>query len=386
MSNIMLAWEIGDGHGHVRNLLAVADLLRAKGHKIVFALSSNQITAFNFIMDRDYIAERFIYPMLPSLNQYLSPLQHYHAASFVDIIGLHAVDSTDRLKPFLSHYIDIIKKHHIDAIVCETAPIATLIANVLKIPVISIGTSFGLPEAENGFSAYPQLGHMPLTPLFDEGKLLKNISISSGVEFKTFADGFKSHRIVPFCYPPMDHYGTERCHLNRGVGPIWKMNRQEPAERLCGFAYLQESYPAIKQLISAIRLSGIPFNVFVRNGKYQSAKNMTVVDSFDAEQEIARASFVLHHGSAGIGQAALSAGIPQVCMPYHIENINNAYRLQMLGVSRAIGHGQSRQFLEFLLDDQNLTTAAQSFATQLEQHSNEFQGAVVAAEAVSSIL
>ena len=387
MATVLCAWEIGDGHGHVRNLLAVAALLRAAGHRAVFVLPTSQVTAARLVEAAGWPVERLLLPPHPSLAQYLAPFANYRAASFLDVMGLHAFDSTDRLAPALARYAIALRQHQVDAVLCESAPVAMLAARVARLPCVAAGTSFGLPELRQGFAPYPQLDAWPTTPIFTDTAVLATINRAADAAFTSTADALMPARIVPFCYPAMDHYGDARSLSHRGVGPVWQLAPQAPVRQPRGFAYLQSAYPAIDALVSAIRTSGIPFTVYVRNGKFSGGANMTVVQEFDAREEMRRASFVVHHGSAGLGQAALGAGIAQVCFPYHVENMNNAYRLQALGVSKAIGHGQVQAFVEFLLDaSDSRADAARVIAAQLEAHAWEFPGAKVAAAAIDDLL
>lgn len=387
MATVLCAWEIGDGHGHVRNLLAVAALLRAAGHRAVFVLPSSQVTAAKLVEAAGWPVERLLMPPHPSTEQYLPPFARYRAASFLDVMGLHAFDNADRLGHALARYAIAMRQHRVDAVLAESAPVAMLAARVARVPCLAVGTSFGLPELRQGFAPYPQLDQWPNTPIFTDAALLATTNKATGRAFTSMADALMPARIVPFCYPALDHYGDARSLTHRGVGPIWTMKPQTPVRELRGFAYLQSAYPAINELVSAIRSSGIPFTVYVRNGKFSSSTSMQVVNAFHAEHELSRAAMVLHHGSTGLGQAALGAGIAQMCFPYHIENTNNAYRLQMLGVSKAIGHGQAGEFLGFLLDsNDHRADAARVIAAQLDAHAWEFPGAKVAAAALDDLL
>lgn len=387
MARILTVWEIGDGHGHIRNLLATSELLRAVGHQVIFAIPALQVTAAKLIEAQDWPVERVLLPPNANPTQYLPHLVNYRAASFLDVLGLFAFDSADRLSPILARYRMLLRDNHIDLVLSETAPVATCAARIAGIPCIGVGTSFGLPELRYGFEPYPQFDHWPNTPIFSDETLVTNVNASVSSKFQSMTQVMETVSTIPYCYPAMDHYGHQRSLLHRGVGPVWKLDRQKPVTELQGFAYLQQSYPAINELISAIRKSGIPFHIFVRNGKYLDAGNMRVLHNFDLNAELRQASFVLHHGSAGISQAALSAGIPQMCCPYHIENTNNAYRLQSLGVSKAVGHQQVDDFLSFLLEQtDNRLEAAQIVAEQLKDHANEFFGAKIAASAVEDYL
>jgi hypothetical protein len=387
MARILLAWEIGDGNGHVRNLLAVADLLRAAGHQAIFVMSATQVSAKNLAEANGYPVEQILLPHYPAMTQYLPPMANYRADSFLDVMGIHAFDSEDRLAPMLARYRIIIEQNAIDVVIAETAPVAWLAARIANRPCLGVGTSFGLPEVREGFATYPQFDNWPNTPIFSEESIMKTVSRCVKDRFSSLREALAPSRILPLCYPALDHYGNQRSLTERGVGPVWQLSPRAPVSELRGFAYLQNAYPAINDLVSAIRMSGIPFTVYVRNGKFSSSSNMEVKESFNLEEEMNRASFILHHGSAGFGQAALSAGIAQCCFPFHVENTNNAYRLQSLGVSKAIGHTQSRDFLPFLLEtEDNRSSAASVVASQLDAHRQEFKGARVVAAAVDDLL
>jgi len=72
-------------------------------------------------------------------------------------------------------------------------------------------------------------------------------------------------------------------------------------------------------------------------------------------QVLSHSALLVHHGGIGTTAAALAAGVPQVILPFAHDQLDNAARIQRLGVGRAISPARFHPALAGRLFDE-LTT------------------------------
>jgi len=337
MKTILYAWEIGDGYGHLQNLTMAARTCVRYGNP-VFAIPEGEPLAEAYIRARGFTEiETFKRP-----ETALRP-DGWAAQSFADVLATYAYGNADRMAPHVAEIQSLITRISPVLTVAECAPTFAMLAE----PCVAIGTSWGLPDAS------------PVMPLYLWSQSLQGATESERLLLvaqrvlpalkacHTFAECFQPADTLPLCYPGMDVWGS-----SRGVGPARACTVSTPGETV--FAYLDAQYPAIETLLAVL-----PYNARVH------VKGRTC-ELFDLDDEMARASIVIHHGSAGIAHAALSAGRPQVCFPWHVENAANAYKLHALGVAAMVGAGEPERFAEQIRDTpESVADHAQAVASAI---------------------
>jgi rhamnosyltransferase subunit B len=100
-----------------------------------------------------------------------------------------------------------------------------------------------------------------------------------------------------------------------------------------------------------------------------------------------RSACVVHQGGVGTTAQALSAGIPQLVMPYAFDQPDNAARVVRIGAGRSIGRQRYQaarvaQQLSELLGTPNYDQRAR----QLRQHIQAQDGVSVACDAIESVI
>ena len=100
-----------------------------------------------------------------------------------------------------------------------------------------------------------------------------------------------------------------------------------------------------------------------------------------------RAVAVIHHGGIGTVGQALRAGKPQLVIPFHTDQFDNAARLVRLGVARSVRlkqyeHSRAAAELSILLSQGSYSSRAAAVANQVRTE----DGAEVSARVVDSVL
>jgi hypothetical protein len=379
MKTVLYAWEIGDGFGHIRNLVAIARQL--SNYQAVFAIPDSQIVARTYLIKEGFTDIRtFSQPTRISLAKWMNPFAEYRAASYLDVLTCYAYDSVDRFMPLYTQVNAIIADVEAEVIIAESAP-TFLIAGKTEALTISTGTSYGTPQCVNSRQAlFPQLDDRPLTPLMDERGIEAVIAQSLGRKLNMFPleHWFYCDETIPLCYPEVDLYEAHRTDFSQAVGPVVQF-KPMPITSNDQFAYLSANHPNIKQLMEAIRATSIPTRVYVNGADfhYMSRHSLTIVDSFDLEDELKNCARVIHHGSAGIMQAAMGSGRAQFVFPYHAENTQNVAKMWSLGNVNGAGYAEPFRYHEALMNGYGVElVGANEIANKLAERYSPGENAV----------
>jgi hypothetical protein len=286
---ILIAWEVGDGHGHLRNIAALAN------HE---AIASQDVIA---MVPAAYAKQARA--MMPRAKVSVGPtprpqFDQRRARVFTDILAAMA---TDDMSCWLNARADIL--------VAESAPRAVTALSG-KIPTIAFGTPYGIaPDA-------PESAPMAFVKPEDEGY--------------PYAPPCKAaDRSVPLCYPLLDPYKREG-----HAGPLHRYERLPEGNGT--FAYLDWNYPGLQRVLDQLPAD---VRVHIKNGP-------SPLGEFDLLDELRRADYVVHHGSQGIAHACLDTGRGQLCLPWHRENEITGMALATANYGHVLGAGEIERMPE----------------------------------------
>jgi hypothetical protein len=328
MKRALMAWEIGDGYGHIENLIAIAQRLQAEGDWIIYWSIPRHATAQrNYLEARDF-CEIFAFDH-PSV---LPRAVELGASSYLDMLGQYAYSSRERLQPLVDRVRWICEFVKPDLIFSECAPTFALVA-----PSVGVGTSFGLP-ASGGQKA----GKWNLSEKRDAWM---HDPIFYAIIAQCGLDRFQYTHRLAFCYPEMNCY-DDACE---SIGPVRKYRRWAD----CGtdiFAYLDRNHPHLHSILDAC--DAYASRMKVKADIYIKGQG----EPFN-EHRMMLAGRLVHHGSAGMAHAGLQLGIPQFCFPFHAENTINTRRLMDIGVANAAGYAEADLYEHRLLQSYELELA-----------------------------
>ncbi len=340
--NLLLAWELGGGLGHVARLQGLGRLLREDGHKLTYAFRNPGAAAQLRQSDLDHAHPAPVMTVMPGSRR--------AAYDYADLLLLRGYESTERLHQKVAGWLDLIRTSGAECIIADHAPTACLAAHVAGIRSITVGTGFTVapltkplnPLMSN--SPEPEAGQFSLENRLDRAvaDLLKQYGkpeVDRAVEIMAGRDRY-------ICtYEELDAYGRrpEECYfgdiepLSAGVAAHWASTSKP---RL--FVYLQAGVPITSLVIDVLSETETSCLLFLggprsRVSVGKQGGSLRMVDApVDLSTLRGNCDLVLCHGGQGTLAAALLAGIPTVTLPLHIEQYMTASRLAALGSSRLV--------------------------------------------------
>ncbi len=325
---MLLAWELGEGLGHLPPLKAIALALKPLGVKPVFALRETQHAgpALREVGADMYVAPHWAKPAKPP----------FKTGSFADILGANGYSTGEHAAGMIGAWdrlIDVVKP---DAIVCDHAPSAMLSA-FGRIPVAFVGNGFAVPPADD--AQFP-----PYTPGVGspEGQdvVLEAISFAlrrlGRAAPATLTAPFKGDFRGVYSFPLIDSYRSVR--RERVLGPIEPQPPLVPLpEKPRLFVYSALDFARIDALFQCLLDIGPEASVYLRGnlGPRAAILRSRGVEVFDKPQPFSeimpRASVVFSHAGSGFTNAALASGRPHITFPRHFEAKASAMGLEQAG-------------------------------------------------------
>lgn len=337
MSNVLFAWELGSGFGHVRPLLAVARALASHGHTPVFAVRN--------IADTWPAFREAGFTVLQAPFRYGAPRLapgKFSSRSFADTLSISGFSDPDELEPLLRGWDVLLDRIRPALAVADHAPALTLAARG-AFPVVQIGAGFSLPPSH--LPEFPVL-RPSVDHLVPPELLLASIREVQRRRGRpapaTLPALFDTGPSFPTGFPEFDPYSALR--IQPSVGPLDPPPEPSPLPTPhAWFAYFAAEVEGIEEILADLARSGIPGRAYIRSLARPArarlrASGLDVADSpLPMPEILATASVIVHHAGTGLGAAALAAGRPQLVFPLWLEQEIPARRLQEIGVALAPG-------------------------------------------------
>ncbi|MDZ4811119.1 MAG: glycosyltransferase [Pseudomonadota bacterium] len=372
MKNIMMAWELGGGLGHVANRFAVRDTLRQRGHQVALALRDLG-TLYRL---RPEVAEPvFAAPNPPGMSiAAVRPL-----LSFADVLwhdaGLH---DPAICAGVISAWRSLLAHTQCDLLLADAAPMATVAAKSLGIPVLRYGISFLNPPTAAPFPVFRDweqhdAGYLPQLEARSVEHINSALGRLGGPLVESLAQACADAPLLLESLPEMDLYGPRNTVANMpsvstGVGqiPIWPAG-DEPRV----FCYLKHDYPWLERLLGALARAPARSSVFIDGampGLPAGAPIHLHATPVDAASAIAQSDVVICSAGSGMINQALLAGKPLLLLPMQAEQYLNARRVVQFGaglsVTPPIDKPEFLAPLRRLLSEPGLTASAQAIAAR----------------------
>ncbi|MGQ9368774.1 glycosyltransferase [Azospirillum sp. ST 5-10] len=332
MARVLLAWELGDGFGHVTRLLPIARRLREAGHECLFAMRS--LDNAHTVLAADG------FPLLQAPYAVPRPLpgaKSQGMQSFGDILAAVGFADLPRLGALVAGWQALFDLARPALIVADYSP-GTCIAAYGRLPVVNVGDGFVLPP-----------GHLDHMPTFhDKPPCVPEERLVAAVQ------DLQRHRGAPVppnlpavlagtdqfvvTLPELDFYATKR--LQPAIGPLQPLPAplaEEPSEDY--FAYLSLGYGHTHKVLDGLASSGRRGRIYLRDatpGQIQEyrQKGLTIHERPQPMREaVGRAAVIVHHGGVGTVETVLGLGRPQLIVPRHQEQRGNANALGSMNVA-----------------------------------------------------
>ncbi|MFY9210680.1 MAG: nucleotide disphospho-sugar-binding domain-containing protein [Aestuariivita sp.] len=368
--HVLCVSELGAGAGHLAPMMKIARHLRALDPtvQITFAVYDPFFAQATFGEDG--------FPFLACPIPMAADGGVSNTGSFAEILSYCGFLHEDRLTFSLQIWDSLFDLVKPDLILADYSPTACLAARG-RIPVASVGSGYTLPPAN--IHEYPALRIGYASPRFQD-RMCDVINAELKARHQAVLDCLP-HVLATeirgvFAIPQSDPYGRLRADplLGSYDGNIPPM---PPREDGGIFLYRGGSALDLAKIVEGAVSLGRPIEAYL--GPFQSAERqfllgfgVTVHDKVPDLLEVLEHSRVIVSGAgAGLTQAAMQAGRPQLCLPAHMESDLNATRVVDLNVGLKLGRISDsaimRDGLKSILEDPSFTRNAQALAQEISQ-------------------
>ena len=380
MATILVAYEFGAGLGHLNRLLAVAKRLQGD-HNWVFVLPHRALgepivrRAFG---DKARVLEGIRWRIIdPNFRE-------IYVHTFADFGAKFGLDDHRRLSAKMAYWHTILQGVVPNLVIADFAPTLRLAIGG-KVPFVVLGSGYTVPPPNQLLPPIrPWETGVPARSRAKEGRLLAAVNVvraqQRGEAIDFFSDLFSGEHTFVCTLPEFDPYRRFR------RGPtLWPLNIPDvplgpPVNQRSGppiFVYLPAHHPALSVVISALNDLKVPSAVYVPGmTPQQLAKRCRQTVRIhgkpaDLARVLPNTSLLIHHGGLGTSCAGLLAGVPQLVLPFLLEDRITARGLEQFGVGKSWTAGAATdatdmpKLISSLLQDGHLQESAMQAARNL---------------------
>jgi hypothetical protein len=340
MPRILLANEFGAGRGH---LVTLTRLAQAFGPPFTFdaalcereherELRSLNATVFN--------GSRLVYQPARRTGPDAVP-----TATWGEYLGDLGFDQVSRLRELIVWWRQVLQERRVSLVLADYAPLALMAARSLGIPTIATGQGYGLPPAD--MPEFPVLDPERSQRLHDERVLLANVNaVASDIglpALRGLPEVYRADLTLVNTLPLLDPYARWRKEpCMAPLTDIGSVLAQDGDEVFVYFSTREFENPAVLEALATLPLPRRGFFPALPAGVAErlSASGMVLESAPVSADDIARRSrLILNAGQHGILSLGLFAGLAQVCLPQHQEQLHHARCAEAAGVARVVGNG-----------------------------------------------
>lgn len=340
MGRILLSWEHGDGLYHVKRLEVLYRALTERGHSC-FLACSDILRAREAVHDANIPILQA--PHLPDRAQrFYREGKPIH--SMADILLAAGYGDSKAVQATMLSWQALFNSLQVDLLVSDYSPCMNL-ASADGPPTICIGDGFTMPFIQNGCFAEFE-GRMSRESrgtsqaLVGQLKELVRGSIREDQVLERMTYGDKGFCIT---YDIFDH--GSKPDLRNCIGPIRTQeadNKEAIPREYDYFAYLSLDYQGTLPLLTGIKQGRFKGIAYLRDCPTQLREELenSNLMIFERPQKLEpilrRVKAVIHHGGLGTSEDCLAAGVPQLLVPRHKEQILNSQALLEHGCAVAM--------------------------------------------------
>lgn len=354
--NILFAWELGSNFGHLAQQLPIALALRARGHRIQFAVRDTTV-ARGILGPHGFLCVQAPYSIeRPRLR--MSP------ANYAEILLAEGFHDPHALLGRVDAWRNLFDLAQAEVLLVDHAPTALLAGRLVDIPRVALGNGFELPP---NLSPYPMFRSWE-TP--SAARLVKSqqtaldhinavCRISCHEPLQHLHEIFSGSAKALITLPELDHYGPRADE--RYLGPIHaqlggaKINWPKGQGKHI-LVYLRPDVPGFHALIQVLKARTNPTLVVAPNAPQRwieqiAGKNVAVYPGpIQVEPLLTECELGISYGGSGtLSQFALS-GIPQLVLPKNVEQYLGAIRVAQLGAGIVIEKARAKNDLALAVD------------------------------------
>lgn len=383
MARILLAWELGEGFGHLAKCLQIAQGLSRRGHTAVLALKDLRLPAGvgdvppgTTVLQAPLTAQpRFGYRRMP--------------VNYADVLLRCGFADAHDLAARLLAWQGIFALARPEALVADHAPTAMLAARLSGIACLAVGNGFAIPPTQYPWPSIRPWEAIPVQDLIaaeqrlDQSTEEAQRALRHAVPVR-MRELFGATNEVLDTFAELDHYGA-RPDV-RYLGPVVSVPHSLPVNwqhRTCAkvLAYLRPEVPGFALILGA--LATLEAEVLcIAHGlspelarRHATRRLRLALVPVDLPLLLQNADLAISYGNSGFSTQALLAGVPLLMRPRHVEQALFARRVEALGAGQLLQTGVQAQAigqrLQSLLHSPQHQRAAQVFSDRYRHFSSD---------------
>ena len=349
---ILFGWEFGAGLGHINRIKPIARALRERGAEIFLALQETERADAFWDPGTGKLPDGFHLLPVPRWNMPSDPkARTVPTHSFADVLNLIGYGNEGGFAARLEAWSGLFHAVRPDLVIGDFSPTMNIAARG-RIPSLTIGNGYTMPP---GGRPMP-----PIRPWQDaledfskehEAKLLaiinKVLRLRGEGQLPYLSDAFHGDRSFPLTLSIVDPYAAHReektvppFNMPTDITPLPKELR--PADGV--FFYMPHSHPLLKLAVDALKQSGLQVLAYISGINAAAACSNSTAQfrisptPLPFNEVMPKARLLVHHGGLSTAVAGTMAGAPQAILPWNLEHLVTAKRIETLGATRVLNN------------------------------------------------
>ncbi len=367
---VLLANEAGGGRGHVTLLRRVA-LALPRHDRLIAALGRTAHAA-----DLADICARVIPAprLVRGANTSADP-RYPGNASWGDSLAAFGLTRPEVVRRALTYWRDLIVAEEIDLLIADAAPLALLAARGLQdegwaMRTICIGTGWGVPPYQipvfpllfNGMGGVPQPECETLT-------VVNRVAAETDIlPLAALPEIYRADLSLALSFPFLDHYADWRPAGQRMAPPVDVPQAGGGTGVFIYFSAREIARPGVMEALCSLPLARcgyLPRATEAEKSRLRASGMQLAKAPLPPAEIAARSGLVLHAGVHGTISMAAWAGLAQVALPTHLEQLWNARATAAQGALRILPEDGLADAIRAAYADRTLKAAAKALSHDL---------------------
>lgn len=344
---ILCGWEFGAGLGHVTRLKPIVSALRDGGAEIVVALQDLDRAAAFLDSETGKALPGFSVISGPRWEMPHNPeARKIPTHSFADVLNIIGYGNPAALAARVEAWCGLINAYKPDLVLGDFCPTLRLAARG-QVPMIMVGNGYTIPPAGRTLPPIrPWQSKLEAFSIGHEEKILGAINAvlsrrgEPALDF--LADVLNGDETFVFSVPLVDPYAAYRqapqlppFNLPAGLRPLPLAERGNANV----FFYMPGRQPELRKTVEGVTAAGVSCEAYISDLTPKGAETLSSPgfkihrgpQPFDTV--IPRARLIIHHGGLSTAVAAIQAATPQLIVPWNLEHLVTARRVETLGAA-----------------------------------------------------
>jgi UDP:flavonoid glycosyltransferase YjiC (YdhE family) len=354
---ILFGWEFGAGLGHINRIKPIARAFREQGAEIFLALQENERADAFWNPSTARLPEGYHLLPIPNWRMPTDPkARQVPTHSFADVLTLIGYGNELGFAARIEAWCGLLAAVQPDLVVGDFSPTLNIAARG-RVPSLTIGNGYTMPPGGREMPPIrPWQSKLEAFSIDHEARLLEMVNkvlrLRGEAKLDFLSDAFHGDRSFPLTLPIVDPYADSRnektlppFNMPTGIRPLPLEQRAEDGV----FFYMPRSHPSLKTVMDALKQSKLNVRAYISGlGSEQAAQQSTRTfqvspSPLPFNEIMPKARLLVHHGGLSTAVAGAMAGTPQAIIPWNLEHLVTARRIETLGGIQVV-HNPEKEF------------------------------------------